>query len=54
MLTFEQLTKNGSKEWLSVEDFEGEVWRDVKGYEGRYKVSNLGNVKSLLGKKEKI
>lgn len=24
-----------------------EVWRDIKGYEGVYKVSNLGNVKSL-------
>ena len=24
-----------------------ELWKDVKGYEGQYKVSNLGNVKSL-------
>ncbi len=24
-----------------------EVWKDVKGYEGMYQVSNLGNVKSL-------
>lgn len=24
-----------------------EVWRDVVGYEGRYQVSNLGNVRSL-------
>lgn len=24
-----------------------EVWRDIKGYEGYYKVSNLGNVKSV-------
>lgn len=24
-----------------------EVWKDVKGYEGRYQVSNLGNVKTL-------
>ena len=24
-----------------------EEWRDVKGYEGIYQVSNLGNVKSL-------
>lgn len=34
-----------------------EVWKDVKGYEGIYKVSNLGNVKSLNynhSKKEKI
>lgn len=26
---------------------EKEVWKDIKGYEGKYKVSNLGNVKSL-------
>lgn len=24
-----------------------EIWKDVKGYEGRYQVSNLGRVKSL-------
>lgn len=25
-----------------------EVWKDIPGYEGKYQVSNLGNVKSLL------
>lgn len=24
-----------------------EIWKDIKGYEGSYQVSNLGNVKSL-------
>jgi hypothetical protein len=24
-----------------------EIWKDIKGYEGRYQVSNLGNVKRL-------
>lgn len=24
-----------------------EIWRDIKGYEGYYQISNLGNVKSL-------
>lgn len=24
-----------------------EIWKDIKGYEGEYQVSNLGNVKSL-------
>lgn len=24
-----------------------EIWRDIKGYEGKYQVSNLGNIKSL-------
>lgn len=26
-----------------------EIWKDVVGYEGLYQVSNLGNVKSLIG-----
>ncbi|KGO31901.1 hypothetical protein Q757_04275 [Oenococcus alcoholitolerans] len=24
-----------------------EIWKDIKGYEGLYQVSNLGRVKSL-------
>ena len=32
---------------LSLEDMDGEVWKDVVGYEGLYQVSNLGRVKSL-------
>lgn len=31
-----------------------EVWKDIKGYEGEYKVSNYGRVKSLKNHKEKI
>jgi len=27
-----------------------EVWKDIKGFEGLYKVSNIGNVKRLKGK----
>ena len=27
-----------------------EIWKDIKGYEGLYQVSNLGNVKRLKGK----
>lgn len=30
-----------------------EIWRDIKGYEGLYQVSNLGNVKSLTYKNTK-
>lgn len=26
---------------------ENEVWKDIRGYEGLYQVSNLGNVRSL-------
>ena len=29
-----------------------EIWKDIKGYEGKYQVSNLGNVKSL--KRDKV
>lgn len=25
----------------------GEIWKDIKGYEGKYQVSNLGRIKSL-------
>ena len=32
---------------LSLENLEGEIWKDVIGYEGIYQVSNLGRVKSL-------
>ena len=31
-----------------------EEWRDIKGYEGLYQISNKGGVKSLHNKKEKI
>lgn len=27
-----------------------EIWKNIKGYEGKYQVSNLGNVKSLSRK----
>ena len=36
---------------------EKEIWKDIKGFEGKYQVSNLGNVKSLnynRTKKERI
>lgn len=31
-----------------------EIWKDIKGYEGLYQVSNLGRVKSTRRNKEKI
>lgn len=36
-----------SPRWLSLEDFEGEVWKDIPEYEGWYQVSNMGRIKSL-------
>ena len=32
---------------LSLEDMEGEIWKDIEGYEGLYQVSNMGRIKSL-------
>lgn len=32
---------------------EREIWKDIKGYEGLYQVSNLGNVKSLCYRNQK-
>lgn len=29
-----------------------EIWKDIKGYEGLYQISNLGRVKSLRGKQK--
>lgn len=35
---------------FSFEDLPGEIWRDVVGYEGKYKVSNKGRVKTFQRK----
>lgn len=47
MLRFEQLPEVNSGRWLSLEDLKDEVWENVPNYEGYYKVSNYGRVKSL-------
>lgn len=31
----------------SLQDLEGEIWKDIIGFEGYYQVSNMGRVKSL-------
>ena len=36
---------------LSLEDIDGEVWIDVQRYEGLYKISNFGRVKSIARQK---
>ena len=36
-----------SERWFSLEDLEGEVWKDVVGYEGLYMISSEGRVKSI-------
>lgn len=32
---------------LNLEDLQGEIWKDVDGYVGLYKVSNFGRIKSI-------
>lgn len=51
MLKYEDLPEVNSKCWLSLEDFEEEVWMDIKGYENKYQISNYGRVKSKERKK---
>ena len=36
---------------LEITDLDGEEWRDVEGYEGHYKISNYGRVKSFFNGK---
>lgn len=35
-----------TERWLSLEDYPGEIWTPIKGYEDRYMVSNIGRVKT--------
>lgn len=35
-----------SERWLQLEDLEGEIWRDVVGYEELYEVSNFGRIRT--------
>ena len=37
------------KEYPKIIQIDDEEWRDIKGYEGFYQVSNKGRVKSLCG-----
>ena len=46
-LSYEELPKINSERWLSLEDLRGESWKNIKGYEGIYKISDYGRVKSL-------
>lgn len=32
---------------ITTPQFEGEIWKDIPGFEGEYQVSNLGRVKGL-------
>jgi hypothetical protein len=41
------LGENVVQGFFVLRGFMNEIWKDVLGYEGRYQVSNLGNVRSL-------
>lgn len=43
----DRLEQMSSKDY-SFEDIQGEIWKDVLGYEGNYMVSNFGRVKSYV------
>lgn len=43
---FEDVKVN-SERWLSLEDLPNERWKDIKDFEGFYKISDYGRVKSL-------
>lgn len=43
---YESVVVNSSR-WLDTKDLLNEVWADIDGYEGLYKISNYGRVKSL-------
>ncbi len=36
-----------STRWLSIEDFDGEIWKDIPDFKGFYLVSNYGRVKTV-------
>ena len=47
MLKYKELPEVNSSRWLSLENFEGEVWKDIPEYEGFYKISNYGRLMSI-------
>lgn len=51
MLKYEELPKINSKRWLSLEDFEGEEWRDIEKAKGSFMISNYGRIKALTRKR---
>ena len=47
ILKWEELPEVNSERWLSLVNLEGEVWEFIPNYEGVYKISNYGRLKSL-------
>lgn len=47
MKTTANVANNSIGEKLSTQNLENEIWKPVKGFEGLYEVSNLGEVKTV-------
>lgn len=47
MLKYEELPEVNSERWLSLEDFEGEEWKNIEEANGSFVISNYGRVKAL-------
>jgi hypothetical protein len=43
----EQKVSENIKELKDLNKIEGEIWKDIEGYEDKYKISNIGRVKSV-------
>lgn len=39
-----------SERWLQLKDLDGEIWKDVVGYENLYEVSNFGRIRTNKNK----
>lgn len=48
------MTTKTKKTYEPIPNLEGEVWKDIPNYGGKYKVSNKGRVKSLKYRKERL
>ena len=51
-LSFEELPKQNSERWMSIEDLQDEHWRDMVGQEGLYLVSDYGRIKGFPNRKK--
>lgn len=48
-----QKIKYETDRWFNLKNLFNEIWKDIKGYEGLYQISNYGRVKSFPNQKRK-
>lgn len=48
------LSFNSIEQFNTIDMKSKEIWKDIKGYEGYYKISNLGRIKSFYGNEKFI